>query len=40
MVYQQIISGVKSINSTSVQRFVHVSTQVIELACPILMYTE
>ena len=34
-------SGVKSLNSTSVQSFVHVSTQVIELqelACPILMY--
>ena len=34
-------SGVKSLNSTSVQSFVHVITQVIELqehACPILMY--
>ena len=33
--------GVKSLNSTTVQSFVHVSIQIIELqehACPILMY--
>ena len=34
-------SGVKSLNTTSVQSFVHVSIQIIELqeyACPILKY--
>ena len=31
-------SGVKSLNSTTVQRFVHVSIQLQEHASPILMY--
>ena len=43
IVYQQIIQniGVETLNSTTLQSFVHVSTQVIELhkhECPILMY--